>query len=120
MDSRKSSKLGDCYQAAVNFVMSECMFGDSCPYIIVHAEVAGQGPLEGVQYGHAYVVDTTTDTVIDRSNGGNIQMPRATYEAIGKVKRIDNLFEYEWRDAKRYLILYKHYGPWDLQTSTGL
>jgi hypothetical protein len=119
MARRKSDKLGDCYEAAVQFVMSECMFGD-CPYIIVHAEVAGQGPLDGVQYGHAYVVDTTTDTVIDRSNGGNIRMPRAVYEAIGNIKRIDNFFEYEWREAKRNLVLYRHYGPWDLETSSGL
>lgn len=43
--------LGDCYEAAVKFVMDTCMFSGDCPYTIVHAEVAGQGPLEGTNFG---------------------------------------------------------------------
>jgi hypothetical protein len=57
--------LGDCYEAAVNFVVDKCMFGPDCPFNIVHAEVSGQGPLEGTSFGHAYVVDRRRNIVID-------------------------------------------------------
>lgn len=112
--------LGDCYEAAVNFVMDKCLFSRNCPYVIVHAEVAGQGPIEGTNFGHAYVVDTRSDLVIDRSNGRNVTMPRRDYEALGNVRQIGNMHEYAWQDARRKMVEYEHYGPWDLQTSTGL
>lgn len=112
--------LGDCYEAAVNFVMDKCMFSGDCPYTIVHAEVAGQGPLEGTNFGHAYVVDKSTGNVIDRSNGRSVTMPREVYEMLGSVSQIGNFHEYSWREARRKMIEYEHYGPWDLETSTGL
>lgn len=112
--------LGDCYEAAVSFVMEQCLFGSKCPYSIVHAEVAGQGPIEGTNFGHAYVVDTRSDLVIDRSNGRNVTMPRAAYEALGKIIEIGNRREYAWREARKKMVEYEHYGPWDLETSTGL
>ena len=111
---------GECYEAAVNFVMEQCLFGGSCPFSIVHAEVAGQGPLEGINFGHAYVVDARSDTVIDRSNGRNVTMPREAYEALGGIKEINNYHEYDWRTARKMMVSHEHYGPWDLETSTGL
>ena len=111
--------LGDCYEAAVNFVMDECLFG-SCHYTIVHAEVAGQGPVEGINFGHAYVVDTRSNLVIDRSNGRNVAMPRDAYEALGKINEIGNFREYAWKEVRRKMVEHEHYGPWDLETSTGL
>ena len=113
-------KMGDCYEAAVNFIMSKCMFGPSCPFSIVHAEVAGQGPLEGTSFGHAYVVDTRNGVAIDTSNGRNVMLPRQAYEAMGKIDDIGNYHEYTWREARKKMIDYEHYGPWDLETSTGL
>jgi len=112
--------LGDCYEAAINFIMSKCMFGPDCPFSVVHAEVAGQGPLEGVSFGHAYVVDTRSGTVIDQSNGRDVVMPREAYEALGGIKEIGNYHEYEWRTARKMMVNHEHYGPWDLETSTGL
>lgn len=112
--------LGNCYEAAAQFVMDKCMFGDDCPYTIVHAEVAGQGQLEGTNFGHAYVVDKNTGNVIDRSNGRNVVMPRAIYEMVGAIKQIGNYHEYTWKVARLKMVEHEHYGPWDLETSTGL
>mgnify|MGYP001327415895 FL=1 len=111
---------GDCFEAAVNFVMDKCTFAENCPFVIVQAEVAGQGPLEGVSFGHAYAVDTRTNTVIDRSNGRNVMMPRDVYEMLGQINQIGNFFEYSWKEAREQMIKHEHYGPWDLKTSTGL
>jgi|TARA_R110000824_G_scaffold181438_3_gene362204 hypothetical protein len=112
--------LGDCYEAAIKFIMSKCMFGPDCPFSIVHAEVSGQGPLEGVSFGHAYVVDKRNNIVIDTSNGRNVMLGRAAYESMGKIDKIGNYHEYAWHEARKKIIDYEHYGPWDLETSTGL
>jgi hypothetical protein len=111
--------MGDCYEAAVNFVMDRCLFGP-CHYTIVHAEVAGQGPLEGTNFGHAYVVDNRSGAVIDRSNGRHVTMSREAYEALGNVKEIGNYHEYEWKEVRKMIVNYEHYGPWELATSSGL
>lgn len=113
------AQLGDCYEAAINFIMSKCMFGPSCPYKVIHAEVAGQGPLDGISFGHAYVVDTRNNTAIDTSNGKNVMLPRPDYEAMGKIDEIGNYHEYDWRTARKMMIEHEHYGPWELETSTG-
>ena len=116
-------KLGDCYEAAVKFVMRDfdCIINKpDCKYHIVHAEVLGQGALAGTPFGHGFVVDTEDDMVIDTSNGRNIRMPRAVYFAIGRIDEIDNYIEYTFGEASKRIVDTGHYGPWDLETSTGL
>lgn len=112
---------GDCYEAAFKFIMDNCMFDPDArsKYVLVHAEVMGQGPLEGVSYGHAFVIKDGT-TVIDRSNGRNIQMPVSVYYAIGRINDIGNEHRYTWSQIKEKALLDGTYGPWDLVTSTGL
>ena len=111
---------GDCFEAAGKYVMDKCGFGsaDGCQLILVHGEVAGQGPLEGVTFGHAWVLDS--GTVIDRSNGRNVQMPQPVYYALGRVDNIGNTVEYTWEEARKNILLYEHWGPWDLETESGL
>ena len=109
---------GDCYEAALNFIMDRCMFNSACPLKLVHAEVTGQGPLEGVNYGHAFVLDG--NTVIDPSNGRMLELPKETYYDIGQIDKNDNTIVYDWPAAKKRMVEFEHYGPWDLETSTGL
>ena len=85
---------------------------------LVHGEVAGQGPLEGVTFGHAWVLDG--DTVIDPSNGRDIRMPKTIYYALGAIDRIDNLHVYTPEQARERMLRYGHFGPWDLKTRSGL
>jgi len=109
---------GDCYEAAGKYMMDKCVFGDDCNLVLVHGEVAGQGALEGVTFGHAWVLDG--GTAIDRSNGGNLQLPQAIYYAVGQIDRIGNTHEYTWEQARKMIIEYEHWGPWDLVTESGL
>lgn len=120
--SRKKQKLGDCYEAAFKFLMNECMIHSEKEnnFALVHAEVMGQGQLEGVSYGHAFVIDTTSDTVIDVSNGRNIKMGAGLYFAIGGIDYLNNIHKYTWPEASRKAVLTGTYGPWDLITKTGL
>ena len=94
------------------------MFDSGCGLRLVHAEVAGQGPLAGVTFGHAWVLDG--DTVIDRSNGRDVVMPRQLYYALGHVDEIANEYVYSWSETRDKLREFEHYGPWDLETATGL
>ncbi|AAN02115.1 gp61 [Mycobacterium phage Barnyard] len=98
---------GDCYEAALNYLMDH---RDELHLRLVHAEVAGQGPLEGITLGHAWVEDG--GWVIDRSNGRNIRMPKWQYYAIGKVLEINNIHRYTFQQAAETCLKYGHYGPW--------
>ena len=74
--------------------------------------MTGQGPISGIRYGHAFVLDG--DLVIDVSNNRSIRMPKALYYHAGKIG--GNLYEYTYQEMLRKLIEYRHYGPWDLET----
>jgi hypothetical protein len=110
---------GDCYEAAGRFMMGECQFGNPCEGLtLVHGEVAGQGELEGVTFGHAWI--EKGDTVIDKSNGRNLELPAALYYFMGRINDIGNTHRYPWEEARRMILDYQHWGPWDLETESGL
>ena len=109
---------GDCYQAAGRYMMDRCLVNDDCDLILVHGEVAGQGPLEGLTLGHAWVLDR--GMVIDKANGKDLQVPQPLYYAIGQIDLIGNTIEYTWDEARKKITEYKHWGPWDLETESGL
>lgn len=117
----RKKKLGNCYESAVSFMLEHHLRGDAARYRLVHAEIVGQGPLEGVRYGHAWVVDVVEGVAIDNSNGNSIRWPVAVYESVARVAEAgNNKHEYEWAAVREKLLEYGHYGPWDLVSSSGL
>jgi hypothetical protein len=110
--------MGDCYEAAANYIIERAVFDPDSKLKLEHGEVMGQGPLEGTQFGHAWVLDGRT--VIDPSNGKMLKMPKDAYYRMGRIDEIGNVHTYTWKQAKRKLVDRKTYGPWDLETSTGL
>ena len=108
---RKLKRNGDCYEAAGKYIMDHR--GDDL--YLVHGEVTGQGPIAGLKYGHAWVEDG--ETVIDVSNGRDIQMPKVLYYALGHIERVQR---YDVKDAIEHLLKWKVYGPWEFKTETGL
>lgn len=119
--TKKPKATGDCYEAAFKFIMDECNLTpeNSKRYILVHAEVMGQGEIEGITFGHAFVVKDRT-LVIDRSNGRNLEMPAFIYYAIGQINDIGNEHQYTWEEARQKAMESGTYGPWDLMTESGL
>lgn len=123
--------LGDCYEAAGKYILDKSHLymglnhdvggevSDAEGLVLVHAEVAGQGPMEGETFGHAFVWDTNTDVVIDRSNNRDIQLPKILYFALGAIEDIDNYYTYTPEEMMIHLIKSKHWGPWDLKTRSG-
>ena len=119
MTEARPTAVGDCYEAAGQHMMKECTFGnDDCDLILVHGEVMGQGAIAGIPFGHAWVLDS--GTVIDKSNGRDLSIPMQVYYAIGQIDRIDNVIEYSWEEARTKILDYGHWGPWDLETESGL
>ena len=108
---------GDCYEAAANYMANNCLINPDCGLILVHGEVAGQGPLEGMTYGHAWVLKGSV--VVDKSNGRNLALPKQIYYAIGGIDQIGNVHTYTWIDARKKILEFEHYGPWDLVTESG-
>jgi len=114
-----TNRGGDCYEAAGRYMMQDCTFGnDECGLILVHGEVMGQGAIRGIPYGHAWVLEGTT--VIDKSNGRDLHVPQMLYYAIGQIDNIGNVIEYSWEEARTKILDYGHWGPWDLETESGL
>ena len=120
--------LGDCYE-----VHGRIMLGpEGADFVLVHAEVMGQGQLAGVPYGHCFLIHKATDTVHDRSNNRDLQMPRAIYYMLGKidisryfddeigiVERTPKIFEYTQEQARDFMLETGTFGPWELETESG-
>jgi hypothetical protein len=104
----EAAKRGDCYQAAGKYMMDHGIGGN---LVLVHGEVLGQGPLEGVRFGHAWI-EKGSD-VLDVSNGKMLTIPKGLYYAIGDIKRT---VRYTHKEFLKRVLDTEHWGPWDLVT----
>lgn len=113
---------GNCYQAAGDFAIGK-FFAPHIDFIgepyIVHAEVRGQGHLEGIRYGHAWVEDD--ENVYDHSNGREIKLPKQIYYLIGDIKTDDpkKYRKYTFAEARKKMLDTGNYGSWDIETEYG-
>jgi predicted ABC-type ATPase len=110
------TKGGDCFVKAGSF----CLLHNSYDFIgepyLVHAEVRGQGKIEGLRYGHAWVEDDKN--VYDFSNGREIIMPKQVYYYYGDIKTDDpkKYQRYTFQEARDKMSKTKNYGSWDIET----
>lgn len=110
---------GNCYQAAGDFAIGK-FFAPQIDFIgepyIVHAEVRGQGQLEGIRYGHAWVEDD--ENVYDHSNGREIRLPKQIYYLLGDIKTDDpkKYRKYTFAEARKKMLDTGTYGCWDIET----
>jgi ribosomal protein S18 acetylase RimI-like enzyme len=113
---------GDCYKVTgVLAINNSDQIGDykfiGTPYII-HAEVTGQGSINGIKYGHAWIEDDVY--AYDYSNGFKLMAPKVLYHKWGNVKtQPGKFYKYTFREAKEKMYDLEHYGPWDLETESG-
>ena len=121
-------QLGDCYEVHGKMMLNP----SGRNFILVHAEVMGQGQLAGIPYGHCFLINKMTGTVTDRSNGRNIQMPKEIYymlgkidqseywdDTMGRVSRTPKIFEYTQEEARDLMLETGTFGPWELETESG-
>ena len=107
------NKGGDCFEVAAKFMFDATMYGTkNLGLRLVHGEVTGQGAIDGVKFGHAWVEDG--GTVIDKSNGKDLRLPKSLYYALGDISKT---IEYTYEEMRQKLLESGHYGPWDLKTA---
>ena len=117
--SKRIASTGNCYEANGSYFMENALFpGNNKKLKMVHGEVTGQGSLDGVKYGHAWIEDG--NTVIDVSNGKNIKMSKKAYYQSGHIGENGNIHTYSPEKFREKILQHEHWGPWDLRTSTGL
>lgn len=121
--AKKANSGGDCYQTAGNIALDLAKGLNSHEFIgtpyVVHAEVAGQGAISGMRYGHAWVEDDVF--VYDFSNGRSIIFPKQLYYQLGQViQKKPKYYKYTFKEARAKMIVSGHYGSWDLKTESGL
>lgn len=101
-DVPEENKHGNCYETALKTQMSHP------GSILVHGVVTGQGPLEGLQYTHAWVEDG--DTVLDNTVKPGFTMNKDDYYALGQIELVR---KYTQRQAMEEALRTEVYGPWD-------
>jgi predicted ABC-type ATPase len=120
----EKNKNGNCYEVAGRIVIYARRPDKTkieyigTPYL-VHAQVTGQGAIEGVKYGHAWIEDDVF--VYDYSNNRKLEIPKALYYKAGKIIEQQPIyFKYTFAEAKSKMKDTEHYGSWDLITESGL
>ncbi len=122
--TKKDPKIkarGNCYQAAAELLMYSAILKrkkidfEGKPYL-VHAEVSGKGPLEGIRFGHGWVEDD--EFVYDFSNNIERVVPKQVYYLLGQVDTSDpkKYRRYSPEQAREKLLTTQHYGCWDIET----
>jgi hypothetical protein len=119
---------GDCYERAIHEAL-DIPAADRDHWRVVHGWPTGQGPIAGIKHGHAWLerTDPVPDdlppnfrnvgaefwiTCVDRSNGKDVEWPRALFYGIGNIDPAECRY-YEIVEAFEVMSEYHHYGPWD-------
>lgn len=105
----KENMGGDCYRAAGRYILDKGIVNPNLT--LVHGFVTGQGSISGVRYDHAWIEDG--DMVIDKSNGRDLNIPKALYYALGNISPSESI-KYNPSEARKKILDNKHWGPWDL------
>jgi hypothetical protein len=126
---------GNCYENAARYILDEDRESD---LTLVHCIVTGTGgDVEGVEYGHAFLIlettreisyqesptkeikewDMPTQVAIDvtRDIDEPMVLPLGLYCGIGKVR---NEIHYTREDVRKMVLEHEHFGPWDDSVQT--
>jgi len=106
-DIPEENKGGDCYRCAAKYVLD-----NPETYTLAHAVVTGQGPIEGLRYGHAFVLFDRDGVEYVKDLSADVEMPSALYFAIGRIDS-EKVVTYTSEEAIHKMIEFEHWGPWD-------
>lgn len=118
MRRNSARKLGDCFQAAASLLCDLAEQDPATRAEVVHGVVTGSpdGPVAGLRFTHAWVETPGPlpefPTVLDHSNGRQLELPAAIYYAVGQIDA-RTVERYDVHTLRRRMVRFKHYGPWD-------
>lgn len=100
-DVPDENKGGNCYEDCFNEQIQ-----NRPTWLLIHAEVSGQGPLAGRRYGHAFLLK---DRVVwDPTHG---ELDAYGYCAIGNIDMTESDI-YKMMESVEAALEHSHYGPW--------
>ncbi len=102
----EEASAGDCFEAAGR----EVLFGGDPSAELCHGAVDGQGRLEGLRFGHAWV--ESGGLCIDLSRGGGLRLAKPLYYGLGGI-RWPEVRRYSRQDARRMVLEHGRWGPWE-------
>jgi hypothetical protein len=103
---------GDCYIAAFECAMAIVIGDPDLAPLVCHGTVTGQGKLEGIRFGHAWVEVPPLRLTFDTANGRNVVMATDRYLELAEASDVRRYTTAEiWTRVKAA----GHYGPdWDV------
>ena len=107
----EATVLGDCYEANAKKMMEKSSFGTNPKYRLVHGMPTGQGPLEGIKFGHCWFEDGSM--AYDHSNGKSLKFSKKFYYHLGEIDKSECHY-YTWKQVTKKLVKHQHWGPWDM------
>ena len=119
-NGEKIKANGDCFEVAGNLVIDHLLSTSRLnfegePYL-VHAEVRGQGKIEGLRFAHAWIEDD--EYVYDNSNGKMKKLSKFIYYLVGDIQTHNpkKHIKYTFQEAKTKMLKTGTYGSWELET----
>lgn len=103
---------GNCYQVCFEWLMDH---PNKDRFQLTHGIVTGQGHIEGIKYGHAWIIEPQGDIVLDIT--AEVVMPLRDYLKLGKI---EYYVQYTWPDAVKKSTEFGHYGAWDEKISAAI
>lgn len=100
---KKAKGLGGCFNKTSDYAALNRTATD---IKVVHGIIIGQGPIEGVEHGHAWL--QKGNLVIDLENG--IEMDSDAFEQVARLKY---KVTYTLQEAVDLMYEFDHKGPWD-------
>tara|TARA_R110002012_G_scaffold297082_1_gene494930 strand:+ start:813 stop:1166 length:354 start_codon:yes stop_codon:yes gene_type:complete len=97
---------GSCYSDAYRWMIQNTHFGNSAK--LIHATVTGHAPIEGIEYGHAFIL-INDGFVIDVATGKEKGFSKDEYYKTGQVKEVK---EYTIDEMYEAAVNVGTYGPW--------
>ena len=113
-----TSAKGDCYESSILSFMGNSWTEFGLPderkkWTLVHTMCRGGGPIEGVRFGHAFLLNREMGLVIDVANGKGGLLPSHRYFKIGDVDPDKYPFhEYTYPEMVAEMLAHETYGPW--------
>ena len=109
---------GDCFESSLHALVDR-KWVDYTPYAdpqdwrLVHTMCLGHGPIEGVRFGHAFLLNKELRIVLDIANGKGGSIPALTYFALGGVDPDQfPYYEYDLKQVRENMLKHETYGPW--------
>jgi hypothetical protein len=113
-DAIERHRTGHCFYNCGMEITDNIIFGkdeDYQDWILCHGVATGQGEIEGVRYGHAWLECKGLAFDMTESRDNPVVVAADRYREIGRITHIK---EYTTAQVRRMIHEHGTWGPWEL------